>query len=123
MKYGIRFDTLGAAVMTPLGAGRKHSSITVDDTRVEVRLGWAFTGTIPRSSITSVARRDGSVISRGAHGWSGRWLVNGAGNGLVVVTIDPPAHARVAGVPVRLRELTVSADDPDQLVAALTMVD
>ncbi len=57
--------------------------------------------------------------SRGAHGWRGRWLVNGAGDGLVVIDISPPARARVTGVPVRLRELTVSVEDPDALAAEL----
>jgi hypothetical protein len=97
--------------------------VDVTDTDVVVHMGWWFAATFPRSSITGVVRRPGSVISRGVHGWSGRWLVNGAGAGLVVVTIDPPASARVTGVPVRLRELTVSAQDPDQLVAALSSGD
>jgi hypothetical protein len=123
MKYDFRFDTLGAAVMTPLGAGRRRSQIVITDTEVLVRMGWWFTAAVPRSSIRGVVQRSGSVISRGVHGWSGRWLVNGAGDGLVVVTIDPPASAFVTGVPVRLRELTVSAEDPDQLVAALSSGD
>ena len=62
---------------------------------------------------------DGFVGGIGVHGWRGRWLVNGAANGLVAVEIDPPACARVLGVPVRLRYVRVSVQDPDALVAAL----
>jgi hypothetical protein len=37
---------------------------------------------------------------------------------VVVLTIDPPATARVLGVPVTLKELAVSVTDPDALIAA-----
>lgn len=116
----MKYDGLGTAVMTPLGAGRSRSRVTVLDDRVEVHQGWAFTARVPRSSISGVRRSDRTTISRGAHGWSGRWLVNGAGDGLVVLDIDPPARAKVTGVHVMLRELTVSVEDPDGLVAALS---
>ncbi|MEN9646605.1 MAG: hypothetical protein RL238_3274 [Actinomycetota bacterium] len=115
----MKFDTLGTTVMTPLGVGRKRSGVTVTDDEVVVTQGWAFRARFPRTSVVTARRQAGSVISRGAHGWAGRWLVNGAGDGLVVLTIEPTARARVTGVPVSLRELTVSVDDPDGLVAAL----
>ena len=35
------------------------------------------------------------------------------------ISIDPPARARMLGLPVSLRELRVSIDDPEALVAAL----
>ena len=84
-------------------------------------MGWAFSAELPRSSIRS-ARRAGTAISIGVHGWRGRWLVNGAAGPLVAVTIDPPAPARVLGVPIRLRELTVSVDDPDAAAGELSPV-
>ena len=120
MKYAIKYDALGASVMTPLLAGRKRSRLEVTDTHITVRLGWAFAGDIPRSSVTGAHTKAGKVISRGAHGWNGRWLVNGAGTGLVVIDIDPAAKARVTGIPVHLHELTVSVEDPEGLVAALS---
>lgn len=119
MEFAMKYDALGAGVMTPLGAGRKHSGVTLTDDQLIVRQSWAFQGVVPRSSITGARRKPGSVISRGAHGWRGRWLVNGAGDGLVVIDIDPAARARVTGVPVTLRELTVSVEDPDALVTEL----
>jgi hypothetical protein len=119
MEFTMKYDALGTGVMTPLGAGRRRSRVVVTDDEVTVVQGWAFRTTFPRSSVTGVRRMPGKVLSRGAHGWSGRWLVNGAGDGLVVVTISPEARGHVTGVRVRLRELTVSVDDPDGLVAAL----
>jgi hypothetical protein len=56
----------------------------------------------------------------GVHGWGGWWLVNGSVAGIVRIEIDPPARARVLGVPVRLRILEVSMQDPEALVAALS---
>lgn len=123
MKFPIRFDTLGTVIMTPLGLGRRRSHVEVLDDTVEVRLGWGFTASIPRSSIRTASRLPRTFISRGAHGWRGRWLVNGAGNGLVTLTIDPPARARVTGVKVQLRELILSMETPEGLVSALSTVD
>jgi hypothetical protein len=37
----------------------------------------------------------------------------------VVLAIDPPARARVLGVPVRVRELAISLEDPVGFAAAL----
>jgi hypothetical protein len=53
------------------------------------------------------------------HGWRSDWLVNGAGDGLVEVLFDPTMPARVVGVPVRVRRLRVSVDDPAAVVASL----
>ena len=53
------------------------------------------------------------------HGWRGHGLVNGAAGPLVAVAIDPPAPARVLGFPIRLRELIVSVEDPDAVIAEL----
>jgi hypothetical protein len=119
MEFAMKYDAIGAGVMTPLGAGRKHSRVTLTDTELIVHQSWAFRSVVPRSSITGARRKPGSVLSRGAHGWSGRWLVNGAGDGLVVIDIEPAARARVTGVPVSLRELTLSVEDPDTLVSEL----
>jgi hypothetical protein len=121
MRFEFRFDRLGSSVMAPLGAGRSRSHIDVSDTEVDVRLGWMFSAHIPRSSVAGASRATDGTPSRGAHGWRGRWLVNGAGTGLVSITLDPPAKARVTGIPVTLRELVVSASAPDELIEALSV--
>jgi hypothetical protein len=87
-------------------------------------MGWTatrhaqFRTEFSRTSIRSL-HRAGNSVSIGIHGWRGRWLVNGAAGPLVALTIDPPARARVLGVPVRLRELIVSVDEPDAVKAEL----
>ena len=62
------------------------------------------------------------MYSWGAHGWRGRWLVNGSSKGIVELTIDPRVRAYVMGVPVKLRTLWVSVTDPDALIAAAAPV-
>ena len=83
--------------------------------------GWAYSVRVPCSSIRSVAVR--TVPMRGwgwgAHGWRGRSLVNGSMQGLVTMTIDPPARGRCVGWPIRPHELTLSLDEPQRFVEAL----
>jgi hypothetical protein len=81
-------------------------------------MGWSFGGRAPRASVTSVRALDDRVIGRGVHGWRSDWLVNGAGDGLVEILFDPPMRAHVIGVPVRVRRLRLSVDDPEGVVAA-----
>lgn len=121
MKFGFSYGGPSRVLLTALGCGHRFSSIEVDGTTLRVRLGWAFRATIPRPAITGAAPDTRRPISRGAHGWRGRWLVNGSGKGLVTLTIDPPVRAATMGWPVQLRELTVSVDAPDELVEALAV--
>ena len=53
------------------------------------------------------------------HGFAGRWLVNGSGNGILAIDLQPPQRAHVLGVPVKLRQLLVSVDDPEALAEGL----
>ena len=113
----IRFGTL-EPLFVVLGMTPGRSYLELAEDLVVVRMGWAFHARVPRASATW-ARRVGDTVNIGVHGWRGRWIVNGAGGPLVAVGIDPPARARAVGCPVKLRELRVSVDDPDALVAAL----
>jgi hypothetical protein len=109
--------------MTPLLTGPRQSSVVVGDDEVRVKLGlggWAFSGRIPRRAITDVRRVERPVWAWGAHGWRGRWLVNGSSRGLVQLTIEPAARAYSVGIPIRLRQLTLSLDEPDRFVAAFS---
>ncbi len=106
-------------LLSVLGAGPAFSRLQLEGDRLDVRMGWSFRAEIPLPSITSVQPYTGLVGGIGVHGWRGRWLVNGAASGLVTIEIDPPARARVLGVPIRLRTLQVSVESPDELIAAL----
>jgi len=106
-------------LLSVLGMGPAFSSVTLQGETLRVKMGWAFRATIPVHSITAVQPRQGLVGGIGVHGWRGRWLVNGAATGLVMITVDPPVRAWAVGIPVKLSQLTLSLDDPDALSVAL----
>lgn len=91
----------------------------LDDESLRVRMGFSFRAEIPRPSIKSVNPFSGLALGIGVHGWRGQWLVNGSTRSLVTIEIDPPAPAKVLGIPVRLRILQVSIESPEQFMAAL----
>ena len=76
-----------------------------------VSMGWSFRVAVPRGAIQAVDSVPWSRYSVGAHGWRGRWLVNTTTSPLVRIRIEPATTGRVLGVPVRIRELTLSIDD------------
>lgn len=106
-------------LMALMGMGPASSAVIVDEHTLTVRMGWAFRMTTPRTRVASVAPGPRRVLSQGVHVWRGRWLVNGAGTGLVTIRFAPEATTRFAGIPMRVRELTVSVDDPAALLSAL----
>jgi hypothetical protein len=77
----------------PLGLGPKRSEVRIEDGTLHVRFGWGFRTEIPLTSIKDAKPSNGW----GAHGWRGRWLVDGSSKDIVELTIDPPADA----VPIR----------------------
>jgi hypothetical protein len=94
--------------------------VTVTETDVHVRMGWAFDATIPRARITSAARATKpAMFGWGVHGWNGRWVVNGSDSGIVRLTIDPPILTRMLIFALRPRELFISLDEPDRFLTAL----
>ena len=98
--------------------------VAVDDDVVEFRMGASFVSTIPRSAIESVSHYKGRIGAWGVHGGDGVWLVNGSSRGVVSIHVEPPVQAHMRSGPlagdVDLRELRVSVDRPDELVARLS---
>jgi len=117
--FALRYGTYSKPLLRLFGSGPERSGIAVGATDVAVEMGRLFSGRAPAASIASARALDDRVISRGVHGWRSDWLVNGAGDGLVEVIFDPPMRARVTGVPVRVRRLRVSVDEPAAVVASL----
>jgi hypothetical protein len=118
-EFPIRYGVL-RYLLVVLGAGPGVSGVTIDEDTLRVRMGWVFRAQVPLSSIRG-ARPDHQMVGGiGAHGWRGNWLVNGSMKGIVRIEIDPPAKAKVMGIPQRLKVLRVSVEEPDQLMAALS---
>lgn len=118
-RFPIRFDDWYGLLSSALLLPPSSSYVEVRDGLVVARMGWGFHTRFPISAVVKTSMRDDSPLSRGVHGWAGRWLVNGAGENIVVIDLHPEQRARVMGFPVRLRRLMVSVTDPEGLRAAL----
>lgn len=125
--FPISVDRPSRTLMTAFGAGRKGPLVTMSSSTVEVRMGWAFQATIPREAVASARALDRGELRgpfrlsvlRGVNYWRGTALVNGAGTGLVEITLDRPKWVRLGPLRARMRRLIVSAEDQSGLVAEL----
>lgn len=118
-RFPILFDAWYAILSRLVFIPPSNSYVEVSSFQVCVRMSWAFRSCFPKSSIVSVAEAHVHPMSRGVHGFSGRWLVNGSGKGIVTIDLVPAQRAYVMGVPVRLRQLMVSVAEPAAVAAAL----
>jgi hypothetical protein len=118
MRFPIRFDAaykvLSYAVLIP----PSDSYLEISGDQIHVRMAWAFRAKFSRLSVASTTRLNERPLSRGVHGFSGRWL-NGSGDGILVIDLKPVERGYVMGFPVRLKQLMVSVDEPVALAAAL----
>ena len=103
-----------------LGWAPASAGVTVDDQMIHVRLGWAFSGSFPRSSVVGLRRGTAGWYGLGVHGGRGTWVVNGR-LAILWLDLEPPATARVLGFGARLRRLGVSLEDPDGFAEVLRL--
>jgi hypothetical protein len=115
----ILFDRWYAVLSTALGLFPSSSYVQVSGNETHVRMGWAFRATFARRDIASIEISNRNPVSRGVHGFAGRWLVNGSGRGIVIITLNPAQRCHVLGLPLRLRQLLVSVAEPGALTALL----
>ncbi|MCC6704786.1 MAG: hypothetical protein IT334_07895, partial [Thermomicrobiales bacterium] len=93
--FAFSYSKFNRALLRILGLGPGLSRVTVTDDAVRVRMGWAFSATIPRAQIIAAGRdRKPPLMGWGVHGWRGKWVVNGSDDGIVKLTISPQIHAR-----------------------------
>ena len=118
-RFMIRFDGWYRVLSSALLLLPAASYVEVAAASVRVRMGWGFSAEFPRASVQRVWQLDFAPLSRGVHGMLGRWLVNGSGDRIAVLEIEPAARARVMGFPVRLRQLMVSVEDPNALAQSI----
>jgi hypothetical protein len=118
MRIPIRYCNPWRWILPLLLLPARLAYIRIDGDTVKVRMAWGFRAKFPKSSVRSVSDHR-PVVSVGAHGWKGRWLVNGAHRPIATITLSAPARAYVLGVPIVLNELSVSVEDRDLLRLAL----
>ena len=120
-RFPIRFSSGNGILFRGLLISPSGSFVELDADTIHVRLGWAFSARIPRRLVKKAGPGKPPTIrfTAGAHGWAGRWLVNGAPDGIVDVELTEPVRAAVSGFPIRLKVLAVSLEDPDRFLAAL----
>jgi hypothetical protein len=120
-RFPIRFSSGNGLLFRGLLIPPSASFVEVTDDTIRVRLGWAFSARIPRRLVRAAGPGKGPKIrlTAGAHGWGGRWLVNGGPDGIVAVELAEPVRAFTAGFPIRLRQLLVSLEDPEGFLAVL----
>ena len=121
VRFPIRFSPVNRVLMWCLLIPPSSAYVELDADTIRVRMSWAFSGRIPRRLVSTAGPGKPPLIrfTAGAHGWAGRWLVNGAATGIVAVKLSEPVRAYVTGFPIRLKELSVSLEDPDGFLAAL----
>jgi hypothetical protein len=119
-RFGIEFDATYGLLSKALLIPPSDSYVEITDQDVTVRMAWAFRARFDRSHVARASLLGRQVLlTRGVHGWGGRWLVNGTGDGIVVFDLTPKQRAYVVGVPVSLGQLQVSVADPSALLAAV----
>ncbi len=115
----LSFERWYAALSWALFLPPRNAYLEVRQEQVECRMGWAFRARFPRAAVARVTRDTSHPLSRGVHGFAGRWLVNGSGDPLLSIELEPPQRAWVIGFPITLRQLIVSVAQPSRLEAAL----
>jgi hypothetical protein len=125
-RFAISYKDLGPVSTwadTLLGGGPAGGRIEVDASELRLRMA-DFKVNVPRASVRRVARSSRSTRGTiGVHARGGRWLANGAADGLVEIEIDPPCRTE-RGLSTLFRrmkvtELVVSLVDPDGFIAAV----
>lgn len=128
--FPIRVDRPSRPLMTVFGASREAPLITISPSAIDVRMGWAFHATLPREAVASARPLTEGLselrgwlrisVLRGVNYWGGTALVNGAGTGLVEITLDRIEWVWLGPLRAPMRRLVVSAEDQSGLVAELT---
>ena len=121
--FALRYNRAMRAFTGLLGLGPRRSRVELSAEELQVRMGWGFTARIPRQSIHQARalgwRRD-IWYALGIHTLlGGRWIVNGSLTGVVTLAIEPSVRARAFGLPIRLRWLAMSLQDPEEFLTVL----
>jgi hypothetical protein len=103
-----------------MGFWKSNSFVELEGEGVHVKMGWGFDAKFERSSIRGVQPFEGIPGGIGVHGFRGRYLVNGAASGIVTMALEPVAKGHMIGIPVKISQLSVSLDEPQQFIAEVS---
>jgi len=119
-RFEIAYTGINRTLMKVLGVGPGRGYVIVTPDDLIVKMGWSFSGAIPRSRITSAeeSTKPGGY-GWGVHGWNGKWVVNGSDSGIVKIEIDPATTVRTLIFPINPHVLYISFEDPTGFLAAL----
>jgi hypothetical protein len=118
-RFPIQFDPAYRLLSSTLLLLPSDSYVEIGERELYVRMGWAFRLRCARGAVARIEPSTRRPLSRGVHGFAGRWLVNGSGSGIISLHLLPAQRGYVMGVPVRVRELMLSVEDVDALSRAL----
>ena len=122
-RFPIRFDEWYGVLSRMLFISPAASYVEVDSQQVRVQMSWAFRACFPRAAVVSAVKTTERPLSRGVHGFAGRWLVNGSGQGILTIDLIPIQRGYVMGFPVRIQQLLVSVTEPEALTVILRKPD
>src|SRR5690348_8137374 len=104
-RYPIRYSPVKGTILRLVLLPQRFSYVDVGKRDVNVRMGYGFRASFARSNVAHVSREKPVLLTAGAHGWRGRWLVNGASRPIVSIKLHEQVRAHVLGVPVTLNEV------------------
>lgn len=116
-RFPILFDEWYKILSSSLFLPPSKSYVEINSSEIRVQMGWAFRCRFPKKAVISTEEMLTRPLSRGVHGFAGRWLVNGSGRGILIINLAPDQRGYVTGFPVRIRQLMVSVAEPAQLAA------
>jgi hypothetical protein len=119
-RFPIRYTPIKGVLLRLFLVLQRWSYVDVDADSVRVQMSYGFSLTFARDDVAHVGRERRVPVTTGAHGWRGRWLVNGASGPIVAIKLRDQVRGRVLGVSVEVREVRVSVDDPDELISLLS---
>jgi hypothetical protein len=100
---------------------RDNSYIEVSRAELHLHFGPLFSMRAPLSRVRSIRRERDLWWAIGVHtDFRGRWAVNGSPRNMVSIEFEPPTRGwMLAVIPARVRQLLVSVEDVDRLIAAV----
>ena len=120
-RFDIAYTGINGPMMKVLGVGPGRGYVIVTPDDLIVKMGWAFSGTVPRSRITSAeASTKPRGYGWGVHGWNGKWVINGSDSGIVKIDLSPATTMRTLIFPINPHVLYISLVSPKEFLEAVS---